>query len=141
METFETHSLTETYDLGRKLAGRFGAGDCVALVGALGAGKTALVRGVALGLGLRDERMVSSPTFVLAQEYPADVPVYHLDLYRLADAPAELETLGLDEMLSEGVALVEWADRAGASLPRPHWRIDIEITGRRSRRFRLSRVD
>jgi len=141
METFETRSPKQTYDLGRKLADRFGAGDCIALVGPLGAGKTALVRGIALGLGLDDERMVSSPTFVLIQEYPARIPVYHVDLYRLAEPRGELADLGIDEMLEDGVVLIEWADRAEPALPSPRWRIEITPTGGRARRFELSRID
>jgi tRNA threonylcarbamoyladenosine biosynthesis protein TsaE len=140
-ESFETRSLRGTASLGRKLAGRFGVGACVALTGDLGAGKTALVRGIAMGLGLDDERMVSSPTFVLVQEYEGDVPIYHLDLYRLTAPEGELVELGVDEMLEDGVVLIEWAERAGESLPRPRWDIRIDITGPRSRRFHVARVD
>ena len=141
MEEFQTDSPEQTYELGRRLAERLGAGDCVALVGPLGAGKTALVRGIALGLGLDDERMVSSPTFVLVQEYPARVPVYHVDLYRLSAPEAELDELGIFEMLEDGVVLIEWADRATPALPHPRWRIEIIPTGDESRLFQLTRVD
>lgn len=141
METFETNSLEETIELGRTLARRFGPGDCVALIGPLGAGKTVLVRGIALGLGLGDERLVSSPTFVLVQEYPGEVPVYHVDLYRLTSPEAELGELGLDEMLCDGVVLMEWADRAPHALPRKRWEIQISPTGPESRKFTLRRVD
>ncbi|MFA6133348.1 MAG: tRNA (adenosine(37)-N6)-threonylcarbamoyltransferase complex ATPase subunit type 1 TsaE [Phycisphaerae bacterium] len=141
MEEFRTNSPQATQELGRTLAGRFARGDCIALVGQLGAGKTVLVRGIAAGLGLADEHLVSSPTFVLVQEYPATVPLYHIDLYRLGDAAAELGGLGIDEMLTEGVVLIEWADRAGSRLPRPHWRIEIAIAGRRSRRLTVGRID
>ena len=141
MEVFKTASVKSTLSLGRKLAARLGVGDCVALVGQLGAGKTALVRGIAVGLGLEDQRLVASPTFVLVHEYPANVPVFHLDLYRLSAPDEELIDLGIDEMLSEGVVLIEWADRAGEALPRPHWRIDIELTGETNREFILSRID
>ena len=141
MEVFKTASVKSTLSLGRKLAARLDVGDCVALVGQLGAGKTALIRGIAIGLGLEDQRLVASPTFVLVHEYPANVPVFHLDLYRLSAPGEELVDLGIDEMLSEGVVLIEWADRAGEALPSPHWRIDIELTGATSREFTLSRVD
>ena len=149
LETFETGSARGTVGLGRRLAERLGAGDCVALVGELGAGKTVLVRGIAADLGLNDEGLVSSPTFVLVHEYPARVPVYHIDLYRLgspggdagADAAAELAGLGIEEMLDDGVVLIEWADRARDALPRPHWRIEIAPTGPRARRFGVQRVD
>lgn len=140
METVSTSSPSATAALGRDFAKRLRKGDCVALTGPLGAGKTALVRGIAQGLGLKDSRMVSSPTFVLVQEYPADVPVYHIDLYRLGDAELELPELGLEEMLSEGIVLIEWADRAPRALPARHWQIEISLTGPRSRRFRLRRT-
>ena len=140
-ESFTTRSPAGTASLGRRLAERLRPGDCVALVGPLGAGKTALVRGIALGLGLADERFVSSPTYVLVQEYPARVPVYHLDLYRLAEPAAELAELGIEEMLADGVVLIEWADRAARGLPHPRWEMDIAIAGARSRRFLLRRIE
>lgn len=140
MEIFETNSPQQTDALGRELGGRFVVGDCVALVGPLGAGKTALVRGLASGLGLDDQRLVASPTYVLVRQYPGRCTIYHVDLYRLAAPEAELADLGIDEMLADGVVLIEWADRAAGQLPRPHWRIDIEITGQNSRSFRLQRI-
>lgn len=139
-ETFETIGAEQTVRLGEQLAGRLSRGDCVALVGPLGAGKTVLVRGIAVGLGLEDPRLVSSPTFVLVHEYPARLPVYHLDLYRLTDPRAELGDLGFEEMLDEGVALVEWADRAPGALPAGRWDIRIEIIGVDSRRFHVTRA-
>lgn len=138
MEIYETKSVPGTLALGRKLARRLKAGDCVALTGGLGAGKTALVRGIAEGLGLADRRLVSSPTFVLVQEYPTTVPMYHLDLYRLTAPDEELEALGFEEMLSDGVVLMEWGERARHALPHNHWKITIEITGPRSRRFSIA---
>jgi tRNA threonylcarbamoyladenosine biosynthesis protein TsaE len=140
IETFDTNSPAGTVALGKKIALRLRRGDCVSLVGPLGAGKTVLVRGIAAGLGVTDKRLVSSPTFVLVQEYPARIPLFHLDLYRLCDAPAELADLGLDEMLQQGIVLIEWADKAPAALPRNRWQIEIEITGQKSRRFTLARL-
>lgn len=138
-QTHVTESVEQTVALGRRWGAELAAGDCVALVGDLGAGKTALVRGVAVGLGLADPRLVSSPTFVLVHEYPARVPVFHLDLYRLTMPEEELADLGLAEMLAEGVVLIEWADRAERALPRRRWEIAIEITGAESRRFTVRR--
>ncbi len=112
METVQTSSVEETLDFGRRFAERLKVGDCVALIGQLGAGKTALARGIAMGLGLSDERIVSSPTFVLVQEYPTRPKLFHIDLYRLSQPEIELADLGLDEMLAEGIVLIEWADRA-----------------------------
>ena len=139
METYETDNLEQTIALGRRFAERLSTGDCVALVGPLGAGKTQFARGVALGLGLSDGRMVSSPTFVLMQEYPARVPVYHLDAYRLNDPPTELLDLGLEEMLDGGVVLLEWADRAIPVLPPGAWQVEIAIAGPERRQFRIAR--
>ncbi|MGC9454561.1 MAG: tRNA (adenosine(37)-N6)-threonylcarbamoyltransferase complex ATPase subunit type 1 TsaE [Phycisphaerae bacterium] len=139
-EEFHTTSPQQTMEVGRRIARRLKAGDCVGLIGPLGAGKTVLVRGIAAGLGVADERLVSSPTFVLVQEYPASVPVYHVDLYRMADPGAELADLGLEEMLAEGVVLVEWADRAGEALPRPRRQVEISLTGPDSRKLVFRRV-
>jgi tRNA threonylcarbamoyl adenosine modification protein YjeE len=140
-ELVHTASVAATLEFGRGFARRLSRGDCVALVGNLGAGKTVLARGIALGLGLADERMVSSPTFVLVQEYPCRVPVYHLDLYRLTAPGAELGELGLDEMLRDGVVLIEWADRAAPALPRPRWELSITLTGQHHREIQIHRVD
>ncbi len=141
MEVFETNNLKETYQLGQKLSEKFKTGDCVAITGPLGAGKTALVRGIAMGLGLDDKRLVSSPTYVLVQEYPGRTKIYHVDLYRLSKPQGELADLGIDEMLSDGIVLIEWADRAQGALPTPHWLIEISLTGSESRRFELERID
>ncbi|HUS46644.1 MAG TPA: tRNA (adenosine(37)-N6)-threonylcarbamoyltransferase complex ATPase subunit type 1 TsaE [Phycisphaerae bacterium] len=141
METFETRSVRGTLSLGRKLAARLRAGDCVALIGELGSGKTVLVRGIAGGLGVGDTRLVSSPTFVLVHEYAARLPIYHVDLYRLSEPSAELRDLGLDEMLARGVVLIEWAERAAGALPSPRWQIDIEVLAERRRRFALRRME
>ncbi|MCP4375409.1 MAG: tRNA (adenosine(37)-N6)-threonylcarbamoyltransferase complex ATPase subunit type 1 TsaE [bacterium] len=138
VETIETHNPEETLEFGRNFAKRLDVGHCVSMIGTLGAGKTALVRGIAEGLGLEDTRLVSSPTYVLVQEYPGRMPIFHLDLYRMGDPRAELSDLGLEEMLDEGVALIEWADRAETALPRDRWEISIEITAESSRKFTIT---
>ena len=109
-KTITTHSESETAALGRELGATLSAGDVVLLVGDLGAGKTAFVRGLAEGLGVhRDE--VSSPTFTLVQEYRGGrLPLFHVDLYRLDD-PRELDDLGLDEIAEDGVLAIEWAEK------------------------------
>jgi len=102
---------------GRRLAARLAPGDVVLLSGDLGAGKTALARGVLAGLGHGGE--VPSPTFTLVQSYDLPgvrLPVWHVDLYRLED-PDEVEELGLDEILADGVLLIEWPERAGERWP------------------------
>lgn len=124
-------------------------GDCIALSGDLGAGKTALSRALIRALADEPELEVPSPTFTLVQTYETRIPVSHFDLYRLGDE-SELEELGLSEALERGIALIEWPDRAGALLPRETIRIDIRHEGegrrltveRASERFsdRLTRV-
>ena len=109
-----THSEIETAAAGRTLASQLSAGSVVLLYGDLGAGKTALVRGLAEGVGVSADD-VSSPTFTIMQEYRGGrVPLYHVDLYRLND-PREIEDLGLDEIAANGVLAIEWAER----LPHP----------------------
>ena len=108
--TITTQSETETGEVGRKLASTLEPGAVVLLVGDLGAGKTALVRGLAEGLGVAPEE-VSSPTFTLMQEYRGGrVPLVHVDLYRLND-PREIDDLGLEELGIESVLAIEWAEK------------------------------
>ena len=123
-KTFTTHSEAETSTVGRELAGTLAAGDVVLLVGDLGAGKTAFVRGLAEGLGVQPDD-VSSPTFTLIQEYRGGrLPLFHADLYRLND-PREIDDLGLDEIAADGVLAIEWAEK----LPRqPDGAVIVRIT-------------
>jgi tRNA threonylcarbamoyladenosine biosynthesis protein TsaE len=121
--------LDATTAFGRRLADLLFPGAVLALVGPLGAGKTHLVRAVALGLGIRDSRVVSSPTFVLIQEYEARLPIYHFDAYRLR-TEAEFFDLGVHEYFEgNGVCMVEWADRVEACLPDEHLRITMLPVG------------
>jgi tRNA threonylcarbamoyladenosine biosynthesis protein TsaE len=106
---------TTTKAIGAALAGLLDAGDVVGLTGDLGAGKTRLVQGAAAALGV--DGPVLSPTFMLVREYDGDLPVHHVDAYRLS-GPLELEDLGLEDVLSpDAVVFVEWADRVAAALP------------------------
>jgi tRNA threonylcarbamoyladenosine biosynthesis protein TsaE len=127
-----------TIDLGRRLGTLLFPGAVLALVGPLGAGKTLFTRAVAEGLGLADSSLVTSPTFVLIQEYQARLPIYHFDTYRL-DNPAAFPTLGADEYLEgDGVCIIEWADRVAEDLPPDLLRLELEPTGETSRRLTLS---
>ena len=114
-------SPAQTHQLGRDLAAQLEPGDCVALIGELGSGKTRFVQGICEGLGVTDA--VTSPTFVIVNEYAgisADggpLPVYHFDLYRLG-SPDELDAIGCDDMFySAGICLIEWADLGGDLIP------------------------
>ena len=120
-----TRDPATTRDLAARLAAAARPGDLLCLVGELGAGKTQFAKGFAAGLGIDDT--VTSPTFVLMAEYAGRLPMFHLDLYRLADAADALAGGLLDERQAEGVALVEWAERLGDALPAA--RLDVLIDG------------
>ena len=136
--TVAISDLAATEAFGRRLGGLLFPGAVVALNGQLGAGKTHLTRAVAEGLGVRNPAAVASPTFGLIHEYPARLPVYHFDAYRLS-GPREFAELGVDEYFAgDGVCLVEWADRVAEVLPADHLRIDIEVLGEFARRFTLT---
>jgi tRNA threonylcarbamoyladenosine biosynthesis protein TsaE len=111
-----TSGPEQTWRIGEALGRLLGAGDTVCLYGDLGSGKTNLAYGIALGLEVR-EQYITSPTFTLVNEYEGRVPLYHLDLYRIKD-PDELENIGFDEYVdTDGVAVIEWAERAEGALP------------------------
>ena len=130
-----TAGEAETSRVGEELGRTLRAGDVVLLYGALGAGKTAFVRGLARGLGAPAEE-VSSPTFTLVQEYAGGrSPLYHVDLYRLE--AKEIDDLGLDELISgDGVVAIEWADKWGGR-PEDVCEVWIEDAGEDRRIIRV----
>lgn len=117
-----------TRRLGADLALALKPGDCLALSGGLGAGKSTLARSLIRATADDPELEVPSPTFTLVQSYELRFPVAHFDLYRLGD-PSELVELGLDECLATGAALVEWPENAGDALPETAVRLTIEGSG------------
>ena len=133
MTELVTHSEAETVAAGRGLGGSLRAGDVVLLIGPLGAGKTAFVRGLAEGLGC-DPDEVSSPTFTIVQAYPGPVSLQHVDLYRVS--PAEVDDLGLDELLEDAVMAVEWPDRWGRA-PDAATRVLLVPLGETTRRVTI----
>ena len=136
---FNAADEAATAALGHALADVLPPGTTVALCGTLGAGKTRLVQAIAEGLGV-DRREVVSPTFVLIQEYRGRRMIYHIDAYRLRDDD-EFQQLGPDEYFeSDGLVLIEWADRVAGSLPRDYVEIRIEVSGVESRRFEIRAV-
>ena len=125
-----------TAALGTALAEALPDGAVVALCGTLGAGKTRLVQAVAAAVGI-DRRTVVSPTFVLVQEYHGRRTLYHVDAFRLRDED-EYRQLGPDELYeSNGIVLIEWADRVEGELPGERLQVNIEVTGATARRFEI----
>jgi tRNA threonylcarbamoyladenosine biosynthesis protein TsaE len=126
---FITTSQTQTRRLGKALGKILKRGDIISLTGEIGTGKTVLVQGIAEGLGVKDR--VSSCTFCLMAEYRGRIPLYHFDLYRI-----EKEDIGFDDFLySDGVSVIEWADRADDIIPEEHLKIAMFHIGEKSRRL------
>lgn len=133
-----SYSEAETMNLGKGLARLLGPGDIVCLFGTLGAGKTILVKGMAEGLGISKDEVIS-PSFVLIREYlPAGkVPLYHLDLFRLRN-PKNILSLGYEEYLyGQGICVIEWAQRLDGYLPSEFLKIELKIKSRTKRAIRL----
>ena len=139
-EEYLSHSPEETRALGERLGRQLLPGEVVAFSGDLGAGKTCMIQGVCVGLEV--EEVVNSPTFILINEYTGragsrPVNVYHFDLYRLRNQ-IELEALGAEEYFySQGICLVEWAERAHAALPPRRREVVLEHCGPQARRIVL----
>lgn len=135
-KSFLSQSAKETMALAKEFARKLKPGAVVALTGDLGSGKTTFIKGVALGLGLRDPDRVKSPTFVIMHIYPTKVPLYHFDLYRL-ESLAEIEAVGFEEFVHDphAITCVEWAEKAEKLLPRWAQRVQLKITGENERRM------
>ncbi|HEX7497187.1 MAG TPA: tRNA (adenosine(37)-N6)-threonylcarbamoyltransferase complex ATPase subunit type 1 TsaE [Candidatus Limnocylindrales bacterium] len=120
-----TREPAETRALAAALAAAAQPGDLISLVGDLGAGKTQFAKGFGAGLGITDT--IVSPSFVLMAEYRGRLPLFHVDLYRLADAAEALAGGLIDDRQVEGVTLVEWAERLADAMPAE--RLDVVIDG------------
>ncbi len=121
-----------TVALGRELAQNLVPDDVVAFYGELGAGKTTMIKGVAEGLGVTET--VKSPSFVIVTQYRGRLPVYHIDLYRIADdREADSALAGVDfehYLQAGGICLIEWAERAEPHLPQRTIRVRLSLEGR-----------
>ena len=136
---WEYHSLSDhhTIRLGYKLGEVLVGGDVVALIGELGSGKTCFTKGIAYGLGLNSETVITSPSFSLANEYQGRHPFVHIDLYRL-EGPEESLSLGLEEYLDEErVVVVEWAERCLEMMPEKKLTIQLIIKDEHTRLIRF----
>jgi tRNA threonylcarbamoyladenosine biosynthesis protein TsaE len=128
-------SPDETEAAGEALGETLGPGAVVALTGELGAGKTCFIRGLARGLGARTG--VTSPTFVLINEYRGRLSVHHVDLYRL-ESFTEVMDLGIPELMAgDGVTLIEWADKLGPLLPVDAIRVHVDGLGDEPRQISI----
>jgi tRNA threonylcarbamoyladenosine biosynthesis protein TsaE len=132
MKEYLTRSEEETLELAQKMAEEFKGDEVVLLYGELGAGKTIFAKGIASGLGLEDSHHVCSPSFILVNIYHAKYPIYHVDLYRLGTGP-EIQDLGWEDYLGQGVVLVEWAEKL--TFPLDAIRVRIEVVDENQRRI------
>ena len=127
-----TASPEQTWRTGELLGARLGPGDVLCLYGDLGAGKTSLSYGIAQGLEVK-EHYIPSPTFTFVNEYQGRVPFYHIDLYRLKD-PEELVNIGFEDYIgSDGVSVIEWAERAEEELPAERLSVYLNYVDENSR--------
>ena len=131
-----SHSPEETRRIGLQLGRLARPGDVFLLIGGLGAGKTCFAQGIALGLDITG--YVTSPSFVVINQYRGRLPMYHIDLYRL-DTMEEVIELGLDDysLHGQGVCVVEWAEKAHSLLPGENMTIEMDIVSDNSRTISL----
>ena len=134
---YTTSSSAETIELGRRIGERLRGGDCIAYIGGLGAGKTTMTRGIAMGMGLEDD--VTSPTFTLVNEYRgAGLSLIHFDMYRISSS-ADLETTGFFDYMDEDTVLaVEWSENTADALPPGTVTVTLERTGDETRRIMIN---
>ena len=115
MLTFTTSSAEETIELGKKIGRLLKKGDIIAMQGTLAAGKTTITKGIAQALGITET--ITSPTFCLISEYQGNMPLYHMDVYRL-EGTEDFINLGTDDMLyGDGVSIIEWSEKIMDELP------------------------
>ncbi len=126
-ENFKTESPEETQALGEKIGKTLKRGDVIALIGDLGTGKTCLTQGIARGARIAPNEIVSSPSYILINEYHGTVPIYHIDLYRLENSE-DIAELGLSEYVEgDGICIIEWAERMADALPDSCIKIHITL--------------
>lgn len=136
MKSYEwlSNGPDETFAFAQQLGQLLGVGDVLLLEGDLGAGKTAFTKGIAAGLGVK--RNVNSPTFTIIKEYVGRIPLYHMDVYRVADT---YEDLGFDEYFyGNGVTVVEWAHLIEEQLPDQYLTIYLYHAGDQKRRITMT---
>ena len=134
-----SNKYEDTYGCAYNFAKHLKKSDIIFLIGNLGAGKTLFAQGICKGLGIDND--VTSPTFNLLNIYEnpsRNLVVYHFDLYRL-DREDELENIGFNEYVySDGISIIEWADKFLKYLPEEYLLVDIEKTGETEREIKIS---
>lgn len=127
-----TKNVEETLQVGRILGSLLWAKDCICLNGDLGAGKTHLTKGIAMGMGIESE--ITSPTFTIVQEYDANIRLFHFDMYRLSGED-ELYEMGFSDYLrTDGAMVIEWSEKVLSALPTDRLDITIAYTGEENSR-------
>ena len=133
--TFISKSPEITKDIAKEIGSKIDKGTVIALCGDLGAGKTAFVQGLAKGLEIK--AFVTSPTFVIINQYKGRLPLYHIDTYRLMSND-EMYELGYEEFFyGDGVTAIEWAQKIEELLPEEYLRIELEYVGESERKMTL----
>ena len=123
MKQYESFSYDDTQVIAKEIADTLKGGEFIAMYGDLGAGKTAFVQGLAKALGITSH--VTSPTFTIVNEYEGRLPLYHFDVYRIAD-PDEMYEIGYDDYIdSDGVCVVEWAELIEELFPDKYYKLTI----------------
>ncbi len=139
---FVSNSPEETIELGRKVGSQLKGGEVIAICGTLGSGKTHLIKGIASGAGAAESKKVTSPTFVIINEYKGGrLDIFHIDAYRLKSIP-EFEMLGFDDYCSPGsVVLIEWADKIEPVLKSIDYiRVELSHAGKSKRKIHIENV-
>lgn len=135
-----SHSPDQTHRLAARVARILVRGDCLALAGDFGAGKTTFVQGLAAGLGFKKKGYVSSPSFVILKNYEGRLEIYHFDVYRLR-GEEDLADIGFPELSSSGVAVIEWADKVKGLVPKNALWVRAQSKGGRTRVFTFKTFD
>lgn len=134
----KTNDVGETIKLGSLIGSLLKAGDVVALMGQLGTGKTHMVKGIVEGQGISDGKIVTSPSYVLIKQYKGNLPIYHFDAYRM-ESPDEMYDIGcIDFFWSDGISIIEWADKVIECLPDEIIKITIKTINKISRDIHVS---
>lgn len=136
-----SNSVGETIEIGRKIGAQLKGAEIIGVCGPLGSGKTHLIKGIAAGAGATDARNVTSPTFVIVNEYTGRLDIFHIDAYRL-NSPAEFEMIGFDDFCyPQSVVMIEWADKIETILRQTDYiRVELAHAGETAREIHIENL-